>query len=84
METSQATDQQADGYLCQYAANLLANGNKSGTEIERLLMLKGLDADSANGVVRELEGVIRDRPLIRCKGGRGRVDIWLPSLVASA
>jgi hypothetical protein len=30
METSQTTDQEANNYLYQYAANLLANGNKSG------------------------------------------------------
>ncbi|TVT39214.1 hypothetical protein FNT36_16275 [Hymenobacter setariae] len=59
MEASQAADQQPDNYLYQYAANLLASG-KSSTEVERLLMLKGLAADDASAMVGELENPVQD------------------------
>jgi hypothetical protein len=67
MEASHSTEQQSNDYLYQYAANLLANGNKSGTEVERLLMLKGLAADEASAIVRELEDPIRDAKKAQAK-----------------
>jgi hypothetical protein len=76
METSQTTDQEANNYLYQYAANLLANGNKSGAEVERLLMLKGLEADSASGVVRELEGPIREAKKAQAKKDILHGGLW--------
>jgi hypothetical protein len=76
MEASQTTDQQPNNYLYQYAANLLANGNKSGAEVERLLLLKGLDADSASEVVRELEIPIRDAKNAQAKKDMLHGGLW--------
>ena len=76
MEASQTTDQQPSDYLYQYAANLLINGNKSGAEVERLLLLKGLDADSASEVVRELETPIRDAKKAQAKKDMLHGGLW--------
>jgi hypothetical protein len=76
METSQTTEEQSDAYVYQYAANLLANGNKSGADVERLLLLKGLDADSASSVVRELEGPIRDAKKAQAKKDILHGGLW--------
>jgi hypothetical protein len=76
MEASQPTNQQANDYLYQYAANLLANGNKSGAEVERLLMLKGLGADEASTVVRELEDPIRDAKKAQAKKDMLHGGLW--------
>jgi hypothetical protein len=76
METSQTTDHQPDEYLFHYAANLLVNGNKSGAEVERLLMLKGLEAESASSVVRELEGPIREAKKAQAKKDMLHGGLW--------
>jgi hypothetical protein len=76
METSQTTDHQVDDYLYQYAANLLANGKKSGAEVEHLLMLKGLPADSASAVVQELEGPIRAAKKAQAKKDMLHGGLW--------
>jgi hypothetical protein len=76
MEASQTTEQQPSDYLYQYAANLLANGNKSGAEVERLLMLKGLGADEASAVVRELEDPIRDAKKAQAKKDVLHGGLW--------
>ncbi len=76
METSQTTDQQTEGYLYQYAANLLASGKKSGAEVERLLMLKGLPADDASTIVRELEEPIRDAKKAQAKKDMLHGGLW--------
>ena len=76
METSQTTDQHPDEYLYHYAANLLANGNESGTEVERLLMLKGLEAESATNVVRELEEPIREAKKAQAKKDMLHGGLW--------
>ncbi len=76
MEASQPTTQQPSDYLYQYAANLLANGNKSGAEVERLLLLKGLDADSAREVVRELEVPIRQAKNAQAKKDMLHGGLW--------
>lgn len=76
MEISQATDQHASEYLYQYAANLLVNGKKKGAEVERLLMLKGLDADSASTIVRELEGPIREAKKAQAKKDMLHGGLW--------
>jgi hypothetical protein len=75
MEISHTTDQQVDGYLCQYAANLLASGKK-GVEVEHLLQLKGLAADSASAVVQELEGPIRDAKKAQAKKDMLHGGLW--------
>jgi hypothetical protein len=76
MEASQTSEQQPSDYLYQYAANLLANGNKSGAEVERLLMLKGLGADEASAVVRELEDPIRDAKKAQAKKDMLHGGLW--------
>jgi len=76
MEASQTTEPQANDYLYQYAANLLANGNKSGTEVERLLMLKGMGADEASAVVRELENPIQDAKKAQAKKDMLHGGLW--------
>ena len=76
MEVSQTTDQQPSDYLYQYAANLLANGDKSGAEVERLLMLKGLAADDASAVVRELEDPIRQAKKAQAKKDMLHGGLW--------
>ncbi|MGI4743647.1 MAG: hypothetical protein ACRYG7_51500 [Janthinobacterium lividum] len=76
MEISQNPDQPADGYLYQYAANLLASGKKSGAEVERLLMLKGLPADSASTLVLELEGPIREAKKAQAKKDMLHGGLW--------
>jgi hypothetical protein len=76
MEASQTAEQQPNDYLYQYAANLLANGNKSGADVERLLMLKGLDADSASEIVRELESPIRDAKRAQAKKDMLHGGLW--------
>ena len=76
METSQTPDHQPSDYLYQYAANLLANGNKSGAEVERLLMLKGLEAASAATVVRELEGPLREAKKAQAKKDMLHGGLW--------
>jgi len=75
MEISQTPDQQVDDYLYQYAANLLASGKK-GAEVEHLLMLKGLAADSASAVVNELEGPIRDAKKAQAKKDMLHGGLW--------
>ena len=75
MELSQTTDQQVDNYLYQYAANLLANGKK-GDQVEHLLALKGLDAESARAVVLELEGPIRDAKRAQAKKDMLHGGLW--------
>ena len=75
MEASQATDQQPSNYLYQYAANLLANG-KSGGEVERLLMLKGLAADDASTMVGELENPIQDARKAQAKKDMLHGGLW--------
>jgi len=75
MEASQATNQQPDNYLYQYAANLLASG-KSGTEVERLLMLKGLAADDASTMVGELENPIQDAKKAQAKKDMLHGGLW--------
>jgi fructosamine-3-kinase len=76
MEISQTADQQPNNYLYQYAANLLANSNKSGAEVERLLMLKGMAADEANAVVRELENPIQDAKKAQAKKDMLHGGLW--------
>jgi hypothetical protein len=76
MEASQAADQQPNNYLYQYAANLLANGNKSGADVERLLMLKGLPADEASAMVRELENPIQDAKKAQAKKDMLHGGLW--------
>ena len=76
MEISQAADQQPSDYLYQYAANLLANGNKSGAEVERLLVLKGLGAEEASAVVRELEDPIREAKKAQAKKDMLHGGLW--------
>ncbi|RZK12144.1 MAG: hypothetical protein EOO56_28375 [Hymenobacter sp.] len=76
MEASQTTEQQPGNYLYQYAANLLANGNKSGAEVERLLMLKGLSADTASTVVRDLENPIREAKKAQAKKDMLHGGLW--------
>ena len=75
MEVSQTTDQQPSNYLYQYAANLLANG-KSGGEVERLLMLKGLAADDASTMVGELENPIQDARKAQAKKDMLHGGLW--------
>ena len=75
MEASQTTDQQPNNYLYQYAANLLANG-KSGAEVERLLMLKGLAADDASTLVGELENPIQDAKKAQAKKDMLHGGLW--------
>lgn len=72
MEASQTADQQPNDYLYQYAANLLANGNKSGADVERLLMLKGLAADEASAIVRELEN---ENPIQNTQKAQAKKDM---------
>ena len=72
MEASQIADQQPNDYLYQYAANLLANGNKSGADVERLLMLKGLAADEASAIVRELEN---ENPIQNTQKAQAKKDM---------
>lgn len=76
MEASQHIEQQPNDYLYQYAANLLANGNKSGAEVERLLMLKGLGADEASAVVRELAEPIREAKKAQAKKDMLHGGLW--------
>jgi len=76
MEASQNIEQQSNDYLYQYAANLLANGNKSGAEVERLLMLKGLAADEASSIVRELENPILDAKKAQAKKDMLHGGLW--------
>jgi hypothetical protein len=76
MEASQAADQQPNDYLYQYAANLLANGNKSGADVERLLMLKGMAADEASAIVRELENPIQDAKKAQAKKDMLHGGLW--------
>jgi len=76
MEISQTTDQQADGYLYQYATNLLASGKKSGAEVERLLILKGLPEASASALVLELEGPIREAKKAQAKKDMLHGGLW--------
>ncbi|MDO7886781.1 hypothetical protein [Hymenobacter cheonanensis] len=75
MEVSQTTEHQVDDYLYQYAANLLASGKK-GAEVEHLLLLKGLPADSANAVVQELEGPIRAAKNAQAKKDMLHGGLW--------
>jgi hypothetical protein len=76
MEASQTADQQSNDYLYQYAANLLANGNKSGADVERLLMLKGLSADEASAIVNELESPIQDAKKAQAKKDMLHGGLW--------
>ena len=75
MEVSQTADQQPDNYLYQYAANLLASG-KSGAEVERLLQLKGLAADTASTIVGELENPIQDARKAQAKKDMLHGGLW--------
>jgi hypothetical protein len=75
MEVSQNADQQPDNYLYQYAANLLASG-KSGAEVERLLQLKGLAADTASTMVGELENPIQDARKAQAKKDMLHGGLW--------
>ena len=76
MEASQNADQQSNNYLYPYAANLLANGNKSGAEVERLLMLKGVEADEASAMVRETEDPIRQAKKAQAKKDMLHGGLW--------
>jgi hypothetical protein len=76
MEASQSTAQPANDYLYQYAANLLADGTKSGADVERLLMLKGMAADEASAIVRELENPIQDAKKAQAKKDMLYGGLW--------
>ena len=82
MEASQSADQQVSDHLYQYAANHLASGEKSGAEVERLLMLKGLGADDARAMVRELEGPIRSAKNAQAKKDMLHGGLWCVGGVA--
>ena len=75
MEASQTADQPND-YLYQYAANLLADGTKSGADVERLLMLKGMAADEASAIVRELENPVQDAKKAQAKKDMLHGGLW--------
>jgi hypothetical protein len=76
MEASQTTEQQPNNYLYQYAANLLADGTKSGADVERLLMLKGMAADEASAIVRELENPVEDAKKAQAKKDMLHGGLW--------
>jgi hypothetical protein len=76
MEASQTAEQQPNDYLYQYAANLLADGTKSGADVERLLMLKGMAADEASAIVRELENPIQDTKNAQAKRDMLHGGLW--------
>ena len=75
MEASQAAEQ-PNNYLYQYAANLLADGTKSGADVERLLMLKGMAADEASAIVRELENPVKDAKNAQAKKDMLHGGLW--------
>jgi hypothetical protein len=76
MEATQPTDQPANNYLYQYAANLLADGTKSGADVERLLMLKGMAADEASAIVRELQNPVQDAKNAQAKKDMLYGGLW--------
>jgi hypothetical protein len=58
MENNQIDNQEAANKVYAYAANLLINEKKDSYEVKNMLVEKGLDAQSADTILNNLENEI--------------------------